>query len=899
MKTKQASLPHRIKLLISFMSILSFSCFSAQRAQAWPGQNPPAAQQNAPQPRTLWLIPHTHWEGAVFKTREEYLAEGLPHILTALALLRAHPEYRYVLDQVAYVRPFLERYPEQAAAFRQYVAEGRLQIACGNDVMLDVNMPSGESWVRQVLYGKGYYRDALGVDVTVGWGLDTFGHHAQMPQLLKLAGYQSYWFQRGVPSIDTPSEFLWQGLDGTRIPAMWLALSYGLFTPAPKDRYEFARYAEGVWDGLGQYSRWPDRVALVGTDVSEAEEAVPGLVKEFNETSGAPFELRFGVPTDFAAAVAKRSEHPVVSGDFNPIFQGVYSSRIELKQWVRRLEDVLTNAEKLTALASAVGVASNWVDSTRAWEPVLFNQAHDLMSGTMVDKVYNDTIRGYEFSQDLGNAQIDAELNDVAARMDTRVNGVPIVVFNTLGWSRTDVAEIEVGSIGPNIHSLSLRDPSGKDVPLQFLETLRYDDGSLKDVKLAFLARDVPAFGYALYQLVPSEADPSGSEVKNERSANANTQRQDAGSIENEFYRVSFDLWTGAMKELYVKPEHWDVLGGRPGNIVAREPDGGDFWELYGSLNGGRFTAMTRKQGLPASDRANFSNEQVGGSGATSAGPVFSQFTLSHTFGDGSFATTVRVYPGMLRIDFRTQLLNNNKFVRYRVLFPTSIMQGKRFDEIPFGTIERPLEQEFPAQYWMDYGDGAKGLALLNRGLPGNNVASGSLILSLLRSTQITNYPFFGGYEPGVSSDLGLELGVERTFDYALVPHAGHWCDAGVYRAGWEFNHPLIARKVATHAGSLPRRWGLVEISAPDVVASALMPGRDGAVMLRIYEASGKPSSGVAIKLRVPLSSASETNLLGDAGKPLAIAENTVHVDLRAFEIKTLKLNLHASEMGR
>ena len=93
-----------------------------------------------------------------------------------------------MLDQVAYVRPFLERYPEQAAAFRQYVKEGRLQIVGGNDVMLDVNMPSGESWIRQVLYGKGYYRDALGVEVTVGWGLDTFGHHAQMPQLLKLAG---------------------------------------------------------------------------------------------------------------------------------------------------------------------------------------------------------------------------------------------------------------------------------------------------------------------------------------------------------------------------------------------------------------------------------------------------------------------------------------------------------------------------------------------------------------------------------------------------------------------------------------------------------------------------------------------------------------------------------------
>ncbi len=161
---------------------------------------PQASQTQAPSDKrtTLWIIPHTHWEGAVFKTREAYLQEDLPNILQALYLLRAFPEYRFVLDQAAYVKPFLERYPEEAAEFRSFISQGRLEIVGGNDVMLDVNIPSGESWIRQVLYGKGYFRQALNVDVTTGWALDTFGHHAQMPQLLKLAGYKSYWFQRGV-----------------------------------------------------------------------------------------------------------------------------------------------------------------------------------------------------------------------------------------------------------------------------------------------------------------------------------------------------------------------------------------------------------------------------------------------------------------------------------------------------------------------------------------------------------------------------------------------------------------------------------------------------------------------------------------------------------------------------
>src|SRR5436190_21454400 len=126
------------------------------------------AQSHEPK-STLYYIPHTHWEGAVFKTREEYLEMGLPNILTALRLLKEHPNYRCALDQVAYFKPFLERYPEEALAFRQFVREGRLQIVGGLNIMPDDNMPSGESFVRQLLYAKGYCRDALGVDVKVGW----------------------------------------------------------------------------------------------------------------------------------------------------------------------------------------------------------------------------------------------------------------------------------------------------------------------------------------------------------------------------------------------------------------------------------------------------------------------------------------------------------------------------------------------------------------------------------------------------------------------------------------------------------------------------------------------------------------------------------------------------------
>ena len=126
------------------------SCLAARAAaQSTTGAKPAAAKQG-----TFFIIPHTHWEGAVFKTREEYLEMGLPNILKALYLLKKYPDYRFVLDQVAYVKPFIERYPEQATAFRQFVKEGRLQLVLGMDVMPDLNIPGGETLLRQIEYGK-------------------------------------------------------------------------------------------------------------------------------------------------------------------------------------------------------------------------------------------------------------------------------------------------------------------------------------------------------------------------------------------------------------------------------------------------------------------------------------------------------------------------------------------------------------------------------------------------------------------------------------------------------------------------------------------------------------------------------------------------------------------------
>jgi len=862
--------------VLLLLAVASIPCFQVAGAEP--------VKATAPEKDVFFLIPHTHWEGAVFKTREEYLDMGLPNILRAMKLLKAHPNYRFVLDQACYVKPFLERYPEEAAEFRQFVAERRLAIVGGTDVMCDENIPGGETFVRQVLYGKGYFREKLSVDVTVGWQLDTFGHHAQMPQLLKLGGYKSFWIQRGVAVANTPSEFLWQGIDGTQIPTFWSPCGYAVTYGSPKDLPGFVAFFKERFGWLAPYSGGRGRVGLAGADVCEPEDHVPDLVERFNRQPNAPFELRLAVPADFETLVAQRPERPVIHGELNPVFQGVYSTRIELKQRTRELERLLTMAEKLGVMLHGLGTPTDEQVIWRAWEPMLFNHTHDLMSGVMTDHVYEDTIRGYDFSQRIARDEVHYRLDKMSAMIDTRGKGVAVAVWNIQCWPRSDVAVAEVGFGDGVTKDLGMIGPGGEVVPLQILDCVRDANGSLLRAEVAFIAHDVPSMGYAVYRVLPLH-EPAVAVIKTSHEP----------VLENEFYRIELNAASGAITCLVMKPQQWNVLSG-PGNIVAREEDHGDVWELYHNLGMG-LVANKTPHPPPMPGKAVFSSEHSGTPGTVTCGPVLCEFKAAHPFGgQNQFATMVRLYPGLRRIDIQSRILNNQKSVRYRVLFPTSIRDGRSTHEIPFGAIERPAGMEFPAQNWVDYGSAEKGLAILNRGLPGNNVSEGTMMISLMRSTRIQSYGYGGGYEPGMSSDSAFELGKELTFDYALVPHEGDWRQAGVYRDGLEFNNPLVAQAVAAHPGILPKRWGFLQTSPQNVVVSALKTGPNATAVLRIYEATGQ-ATDASLRLSNPVAAAEEVNLMEDPGPNLAVpADHTLRVHLRPFEIKTIKLRLQSAE---
>lgn len=837
-------------------------------------------------------VPHTHYDAEVFLTRDETFEIGYSVALGALAAMRADPQFRFVLDQTCYIEPFLRAHPEERPFVEEMIREGRLEITCGMHAMPDVNIPSGESFIRQVIAGKGWCRRELGVEVRTGWLLDTFGQHPQIPQLMAKCGFDHNVFQR-VGEFDGPTEYWWQGLDGTRLFCHWERSTYCVLFPAPGNLHEFKKFADLRLALLKQHAQTPHLLAVSGADLSHTQPEIGRLFAEYNRAFD-DVEFRIATPAEYYAQIKDSVQFPIHEGDRNPVFQGCYSARIAVKQWNRRVEHALVDAELADALAALLGGDSQANRLAQTWEGVLFNQFHDIICGSHVDVVYHHTIDRYKVADAGARECLETSFDHLVSQVDTSGEGIPAVVFNPLSWERDDVAQCRIGYSAPNVFEVEVRDSAGHVVPSDLVACERYPGGGIKRATVLFIARGVPSLGYEVYRVVPTAAPPAKSTLSTNQitfiTADVHTD-----VIENEFFRLEIDSWTGAIRSLRDKRTGWEVIDpARPyGGTVVRELDNGNFWEYNGHCKGDALYPMNRLHPLPAEgdSRAAFSHH-YGGDGRVSRGFARMDYHVNFAFGKGHFSTRIRLWAGLPRIDIHTTLLNQDERVRYRMALPTNLPAGAITQEIPFGAIERPAG-EFPAQHWMDYGDGKQGVAVLNRGLPGNNVEGGVMLLSLLKCTALKEgYGEGGGWNFKTKTSDGYELGVQHEFDYALVPHQGDWRQGQLTRRGMEYNRPLVVLKATKHRGRLPKRWSLIEVQGESVAVSALR-ATPGGTVVRVYETEGRKQ---AAKLRFawPLCKAEETNLIEEEERPLSWSGDTLDFELGPFEIKTFRVGLRS-----
>ena len=803
-----------------------------------------SAQDIRPRDLTALLIGHAHIDLSWLWRWEETVHDVAYQTFSGtLAQMAKKPGLTFAQSQAAVYEAIEKNYPDLFRAIRDKIREGTWVPVGGMWVEPDLNMPDGEALARQFLYGKRYFLDKFGVDVQVGWNPDSFGHSYQLPQLLARAGIKYYVFGRCAP--DKTVAFTWQGQDGSRqlayVPQGWYNVS---LRNGVKDVVLDAAKMSPLRDimilyGEGDHGGGPRDADLRAIDIYGKDKTHP--------------RLKFTTPPDFFKGLEKLADKlPVVDRELNFTFPGCYTTQVETKANNRKGEGLLITAEKFSALATILGYRDYYPerDLDEAWKIVLRNQFHDILDGSSIGPVY-DEVRGfYDEAFARGRRALDFSLEAITNAVDTRGPGVPLVVYNGMAWPVSGPAVADIprrGLEGP----FRITDAAGADVPYQIIPPPA--GGAGPNIRLVFVANEVPSLGYALFRVLPAEKAPE---------FGAGTA-SGPDFLENDLFRITLDPKTGWITGLKDKSRGREIFRG-PSNVlqaISDEAESMSAWEIG-------------LRGAP---------ENIGADGAKievlESGPVRAMVRVTSLFRRSSFTQDIVLYRGLPRIDFRVAADWQERNVMIKAAFSLDVRNARAEFEIPFGSVSRPTDgAEVPALRFVDLseGPGGAGAALLNDGRYGYDVKDNVVRISVIR----------GATNPDPEADRG-----RHAFGYAIFPHAADGKAGEVLRRAYEFNSPLLVRTAMAHPGPLPPSRGFVRVGPENVVLSALKMEtgyNNRNLIVRLYETRGRQTEA-SIEWPWPVQ-AIETDLIERPLKRIEGKGALLRLTFAPYEIKTIRI---------
>jgi alpha-mannosidase len=812
---------------------------------------------------------------------------------TALQLMQEYPAYTFTQSAAQYSEWIEQKYPDEFRQIKDEVNAHRWELVGGMWVEPDLNMPAGESLVRQMLVGKDYFKQKFGVDVTVGWNPDSFGYNFQLPQIYKKSGVDYFVTQKMWWNDTNPLPlklFWWQGLDGSRVLTYFPHDYVNGIEPLKIARdFAAARTLNPGTDemlhlyGIGDHGGGPTRAMLdeaaqwmTPAVQKDTLPRAPVLTYAYAETFFHEVEKKLDTehsPVWNYKTLAAADDHPVLptppAGKFAlPIWndelyleyhRGVFTTQAKHKQNMRESEDWLTNAEKWSSLAWLGGAAYPHDKLEEAWKLELFNQFHDLAAGSGIAVIYKDAQKDYDVVHWTAQDATRSALQNIQAKVSTDVptrfskDSAPIMVYNPLPWPVTEVVSLPV----ENQDAPQVRSPGGT-----------YDTSMTEckpNCKLSFLAENVPAAGYKVYYA-----------AKAHRNLPA-VQATRTLTLDNGTLSLQIDEKTGCITHLVDIATHFDSIDpGKCGNELQTFVDTPREYDAW-NIDPGTLDHHTTVSAVDAIEPATAQNKFV------------QQVTIHRHFGKSTITQQIILYAGLPYVVIKTDVDWHETHVLLKAAFPLNIQSDHATYEIPYGAIERPTTRdnsfekarfEVPALRWADLGDGKHGFSLINNSKYGYDCAGNVLRLSLLRS------PTW----PDPDADRG-----PQHFEYALYPHAGRWQDADTVHIGYEFNNPLVAEQVPAHDGTLPLEKSFAGTDAPNVILSAMKRSEDGkALIVRLYEDAGKQTH-TTVHLPVKQGPIAEANLMeavDSSAKPLTLNDGAVEIDIAPWEIKTLRIEV-------
>jgi len=804
----------------------------------------------------------TQWRWTIQRTIDEYIPNTLRRNFT---LFKAYPDYIFSFEGAFRYKLAKEYYPRDFEQLREYVRAGRWAVCGSSWDAGDVNIPSPEAVMRNILYGNGFFRREFGKTSRDIFLPDCFGFGYALPTIAAHCGLKGFSTQKLTwgSSVGIPFDIgAWEGVDGSRLAAQLnpdpyvsrirgdLSSNERWVKTIEKQKEETGLSVGYKYFGVGDVGGAPD-----SDSVSELEKSIG---------AGGPLTV-ISAPADRLAAElnpAYMDRLPVYNGELLMTTHGTgcYTSLNSMKRWNRQNELLADAAERASVAADWLGGAVYQREKLReAWEMFVWHQFHDDLTGTSIPEAYefswNDEIIALNrFSTVLRNS-----VGAVARILDTQVEGEPLVVFNPLSFEREDIVEADVVFPGGAPSNVRVFGPDGGEVPSQVTGTA----GNV--VTVVFTAK-VPSVGFAVFDVRPANAP---CQIRTGLRVTSTT-------LENDRYRVSLD-GNGDVASITDKTSGGELLD---------EPIRLAVFDNYSPV----WPAWEITYETVSADPA----AHVGGPVSTrivESGPARAAIEITRTYGQSTFIQTISLGAGGAgdRIEFDNDIDWRSKGKLLKAVFPLKAANPTATYDLGLGVIRRGNNTErlyeVPAQQWADITDtgGGYGVTVMNDCLYGWDKPSDNT----LRLTMI-HTPEPRSYADQAMQDIG-----RHRMSFAVTGHTGDWRDGGAVRKAARLNQKLIAFGTSKHDGERGRSFSFLRTNAPGIAVKALKKAEESdEIVLRIVETAGSAWDDIEYAFPLPILSAREIN---GAEEPVggATVENGVLVtDLKPYQPRTFALKL-------
>jgi len=842
------------------------------------GGSAPPRQRAGFDGSVVYMVSNSHIDTQWNWTVQDTIRQWVPRtFFDNFKLFEQFPNYKFNFEGVIHYMFFKEHHPEAWPKLQSYVAQGRWKLAGSWLNAVDTNVPSPESLMRQALYGRRFFKQEFGHASEDIYLPDCFGFSYALPSIAAHSGFRSFSTQKLTWGGAIPSPFAvgrWRGVDGSSLIA---SLRGGNYVAQVRSNPTSNSYWGGELTELGGGKRLGFRYFGVGDQGGAPDDISVSKVEEGLTKPNGPVEIRHTAAEQLGKdlTVEETAALPVYDGELVMKTHGVgcYTSQAAMKKWNRRNEQRADAAERASVAAEYVSGTPYPRERLReAWTRFLYHQFHDDLTGTSIPQAYLFSWNDELISLNQFANMITDGVGAIAAGMDTRAAGVPVVVYNPLAVPRRDAVEATVRFDAKTPASVRVFDPaSNSEVPSQILSV---ETGAIKLLMLV----DVPSASFKVYDIQPADAPApmkSSLSVANDR-------------MESARYLVKFDAHGDvssvfdkeAESELLQAPAGIELLDNKFTELWDDKYVDWPAWEIKWETLNRRPDARLGDPSIKVVER----------------GPVRVALEITRRVRNSTFVQHISLTEGGDRLDFDTRVDWKTPGMLVKAVFPLRASSPKATYDLGLGTIERGNNHEnlyeVPGQQWADITDagGAFGTSILNDGKYGwDKPADNTLRLTLLHTPAVNKRYVYQG-----TNDIG-----HHRFTYSIAGHRRDWRAGRIPARAARLNQPLEVFQTEAHPGRLGKSFSMLRLNndgEDQVSIRALKKAEDSEeIVLRVQELYGRPARDVQVALADAVASVREINAAEEeitAANPAKLRDGNLVFSLNAYQPRSFALTL-------